>query len=502
MVKRTYFCYLIIFLFWGCKDLLDDPNNERLGISIEKELLISPIWKVEYSNDDQTTTTAFQGSFIEFNEDNTLNIITNDRDVFNAEWALSSNNDLLVIQSDGKIPSPFNEIENEWVIREADDVFIRMEEQNPTGGDEAFSFFSANTRELPQVCDQVGAIVSSKDWHVQIATLNNENVTAEFEAFTFDFNATGKVVVKSDTMGNFEGYWNAGIRCDEMLFQFDTSLPIGKIDEISWQVAHLTDQSIRLTYVQDLSIWELLLSTKTANLTDFCESTQLNISNKWKLEEFLVGNSDISNVFEDFSFEFMEDSTFFMSDGQNDFVGNWLLLSNCEIVNIDYEGNELFQFFSENWKIVLLTSDHLQLSTEINNTQKSLSFHRPMLPPPGGGVIVTCQQLQEVLIEENRWKIVSLKVNDEDNSSISQIVDVTFDQKGNAVFVLDEDLLVIGSYTLSPDCLELRIIIESEDARAKQLAKNWSITEFSQDRIAFSISDPQQNATMIIELEL
>ncbi|MDN5211322.1 hypothetical protein QQ020_04645 [Fulvivirgaceae bacterium BMA12] len=488
-MKNFLIICLLSSILLSCNDILEDPDLVRTGITIDPELMASSIWKVAYTNSDpQNGFTDFQGAFLEFNTDNTFDLVNSDHELFTGEWALSQERDLLVIRSDGKIQAPFDEIENEWVILIAEDNHIRIQERDPQGSEE-INFTTASNDEIPNMCEGITNLIKKKEWRIQRFVMAGDDITSWYSNFEFVFDTENKAVATNGP-NTFDGSWQPGIRCDKFQLGFDH---IGALNPIShlWRLSYFTENTISLTLTKESFTWEMILVTGQNLADNLCDKAQSIVkAGSWKVSKFVTGNDNYSNDFQDFLFRFNSNGQLVAATENTEFIGDWSLVNGCKNMPLNIRGNDFLEKISEDWKLVLVSESLINLITETENRKKEIQFTK--LPEPTD----LCDSLIKQFDKEQSWHVSLYQVNNEDLSDQLKGIAIAFNKDGTLTLT-NGDLKINGDWNIKENCEKVEIKVQGGGI-VNKIAGEWYISEVTEKKIILVY----ESETESIELQL
>ena len=489
-MKNLVFIFLLLWLFPSCNEILEDPDDVRVGIVIDEGLMTSQIWEVEYfSNGPQSPSIGFQEVFFEFNTGNTFDLINGGSRVFTGQWALSNEKDLLVIRSDGKIPAPYSEVENEWVILNADSNNIRILERNPKGAEE-LDFSPAHAREIPNVCEDITNMMGGKEWHIQ-ELLTGGNVGAQdYESFEFAFE-TGSIAIAKAGAVELEGSWNTGISCNKFHFGFDQYAELKGISGL-WQLSYFTENTIKLVMDKGQQNWEMKLVAGPNFSNNLCDEARSVIKGgSWTISKFVAGNDSYDSGFSQYLFQFKEEGKLLAFSNDAEFTGTWSLFGGCEKMSFDIDEDTVLDKINGEWQLVLVSSELIKLIAEAENNKKEVQFSRD---PSSIGL---CDLLDGLFDQGHTWHVSSYKVNKEDLTGKLKGINILFGANG-ALTINSDDVKTSGAWEMGEECKKIEIeVVEGNDV-VNNLALDWYISEASKEQITLVY----EGETELIELQL
>lgn len=486
--KILYLIIPLLFLIaFSCNDL-EEPGD-ILGLAIEVEIIIAQTWNVEYLSNDDASTNNFQDAYIEFNIDNTYDLISKENNIYSGEWALSTTKDLLVIQSDGKIPPPYNEIENEWIFISVGNDQISIRERDTKGGEEVL-LRSPNIADLPRVCEDLTGLIKDKSWRVDRLVAANEDLTAQFEGFEFNFDSQQEVNAKNGDQG-YVGNWNAGIRCNKFHIDFGD---ITELEEISslWYLSYFSESVIKLVISRGSRNWELKLVNGENPADNFCDEAAAMITEDgWKVDKFLVGNDDLSSTLAKYQFEFADDGQLIVANSSEKFEGNWSLSNNCEDISITINNTVLAGFLNEDWQLLLISSGLMKLVSERENIRREISFSREIKDPDP---VKQCDTMARIAEKELTWEVTKYQVNETDAVADLAAVTLKFLPDGLLIITVGDDRIE-GSWNMKEDCKKIELKAQG-NSLIEKIAMEWYLTAVSLEKMIFVYEGNNQRIEM------
>ena len=477
-MKNLLLILLLTYIFSSCDSILEDPDNVRVGGTIEKELLTSQIWRTQYFNSEpRNGVPPFQESFMELNTDNTFDLINSEREIFTGQWALSTGNDLLVFRSDGKIPQPYSEIENEWVILNAEEDNIRIQERDANGTEE-FDFSIAPDQEIPNVCEEVTKLIQDKQWRIQHLVVANSVKTSEYDDFEFTFDAFSGAVATTGSV-SLEGSWNAGIRCNKFHFGFYRNTELAEISGL-WQLSYFTESAIQLVMTRQGLNYEMKLISRQNAVNDLCqEAASTMMGGNWAISKFLSGNDDYKNDFAGYFFRFYHEGQLLAFNNNEELTGNWSLVNGCRQMPVSFETGNVLDRLNGSWQLVLISNESIKLTAQDDNVKREIQFTRD----PAS--LDMCDKLDKMYEDDLTWHVSYYKANNENLTERMTGVSMRF-SKDNTLIINDGDTRTNGSWELKDECEVVTIRADRSDIGSEivgRLTLEWRITEAGEEKI-------------------
>lgn len=367
LIMRHNIFILFIFLFLSscANDENESFNPPELPVD---EQLTSQIWKVNYFNDGSQNQGDFDNSYIEFNTDNTFDLLDKNNNIYSGKWAIDGS--LLVIQSDGLITGPKNSIEGEWLITQSFDNIIQIKERD---GTDEFSFAKPDQQQLPSICNDTDALITGQNWVVKKFTKNGSNILSE--NIVFDFSKDNSF----ETTNGAKGVWTNGIRCSKLQLDFGTAN-----SELTkpWNIQYLSENNIKLKYVTNRLDWSLELAKNIGTDTlEFAQNScseinQVLDSSQWVLSTVKIGNQINTAKYAAYTYTFNRNNTMSALAANEKIVGSWGLSNDCDNIQITFSDNATAEILNGNWRLFFVSERKLKLLSTVDNTLKEIHFSK------------------------------------------------------------------------------------------------------------------------------
>ncbi len=467
------FFVMLVLAFASCSDL-EGPVDDIQGLVIEEEKIVSRTWEIEYFGNGPSTPTGFQNAFMALNDDNTFDIINADKEIFSGEWALSNAKDLLVIQSDGKIPAPYDEIENEWVFTLIENDQILLRERDGQGGEEIRLNTPLNS-DIPRVCENLVSLVVEKSWKIERILAANVDRTSNLEGYEFSFTSAEEVVIKNQD-NRFVGKWDGGIRCDKLNLDFGS---VAALNDISgfWVLNYITENEIKLERNAAGELWEIKLAFNKAPSSDFCQEVEeIIVKGAWKVDKFLIGNENLSTSINEFKVEFASQGNLILHSDDRKTEGSWSLSSNCEMLPVRIDDPAFTNLLSENWRILVVTKTLLTLVSENDNVKKEIKLSRE-----SSQQVDSCIYLQQAAEKMLFWGVEKYVFDDTDKTESFQDMSFQF-LADNKFLVHHENEIIESTWAMQDECKKIEID-GGQSTVAEQISYSWYLTKISLEKM-------------------
>ncbi len=367
-MKYNIYIPLVLLFLASCSAKRDEAF-EPPQVPTEEQL-VSQIWKVNYFSDGTQNEAAFENSYIEFNTDNTFDLLDENNNIYSGKWAIDGS--LLVIQSDGLIIAPKNAIEGEWIITQSFDDVIQIKERD---GIDEFSFAKPTQQQLPNACTDTDAIIAHKKWIVKEFTKNGSTIPSENNV-TFTFSKDHNFA----TSNGSKGLWSNGIRCSKLQLDFGTTK---NAFAKAWSIQYLSDHSIKLKYATNSTDWSMELKRDTVANTDFpayqtiCSEIDSVLTKKqWVLSMVRTGNQINTAKFSNYTYSFNDNNTLSVLMANEKIVGSWKLSDACDNIQITFSDKATADILNGNWRLFFVSERKLKLLSTVDNTIKEVHFSK------------------------------------------------------------------------------------------------------------------------------
>ena len=290
----TLFTFIILLLFIGLTSCFQTGDEERPGLKVSTDLILTKVWEVVLFEDDgQDKTSIFQNVFLEF-QPNFVFKITKECEIVEGEWILSSDSSLLVIRIPGS-QEPMSQLEDEWVITLLTDSEMHFIEQDDKG-DEEFHLQVAPLQSLScQSCDNLTKILTDSIWSITMLTGGANDVTQEAKGSYLDFQENGQVVLHVEDE-ELVGWWVITDNCHTLKIQWQDDQMLPELYyrlENTWFIQQTDDQFI--TFENESTDGELHIAKGHIPRCADLQSTMLNTS--WSIDYMVINNDNVSGNF-------------------------------------------------------------------------------------------------------------------------------------------------------------------------------------------------------------
>ncbi len=365
MRHKIFILFLFLFLSSCANDEEESFNPPELPVD---EQLTSQVWKVNYFNDGSQNQGDFDNSYIEFNTDNTFDLLDENNNIYSGKWAIDGS--LLVIQSDGLITTPKNSIEGEWLVTQSFDNIIQIKERD---GTDEFSFAKPDQQQLPSICNDTDALISGQNWIVKKFTKNGSNILSE--NIVLDFSKDNSFEMTSGT----KGVWTNGIRCSKL--QLDFGSANSELTKL-WNIQYLSKNTIKLKYTTNRLDWSLELVRNIG--LDTLEFTQISCteinqvldSSQWVISTVKIGNQINTAKYAAYTYVFNKNNTISVLATNEKIVGNWGLSNDCDKIQITFSDNASAEILNGNWRLFFVSERKIKLLSTADNTLKEIHFSK------------------------------------------------------------------------------------------------------------------------------
>jgi hypothetical protein len=352
----------VIKIIFPVTVILADHSEITISNADEMEVLINLCEDDGYDDDIECIDFVYPFTISVFDSENQLSdaiTIEDDKDLhnffaeFDEDELASINFPITVVLSNGEEFIVTNNEELEELIDSAIDACDEDDDNDHNDDD-------VDDSKLKQVLIE-GVWVIDYFFH-------GEEKTTIFKGYIFDFLENGIVEASLEDKG-YRGEWstNGDDGTLELELFFGDNFPLGVISE-DWDLIEFNETIIKLMYIGDSNTSKRLLTFKRPKNDvdpDKPSLSEVLIEGQWLVAKFQVRGDDITNEFEGFSLDFIENGTVVAAKNNDEVEGTWF-------INNDKGDNILFDFgdvvplneFNEDWEVE---------SVE----EKRVEFHRP-----------------------------------------------------------------------------------------------------------------------------
>ncbi len=219
-------------------------NNETVNNFIED--FTNGVWYVtlfEDNGDDETSDyNGFEFSF----QTNGMATGVNGNTTIEGFWTVQEMNGTLNVIfnfSNSGSGSPLGELNDDWIVLEASDVIIRLQDEDSGGDSDKLTFErEPNGGNSPNPQELID-IMTSGTWFVSSYIDDGDDETNDYVGYNYTFmnNNTVQATNGSQTVN---GLWVVTVAGDELNFEFDMNRPINGTDDDEYKVLQFNDTSV------------------------------------------------------------------------------------------------------------------------------------------------------------------------------------------------------------------------------------------------------------------
>jgi len=486
MKKILYSHFILIaLLFIGFTSCVQLGDEERPGMRVSADLILTKVWKVTHFEDNgQDRTTLFQNVFLEFRV-NSIFKITSACEIVEGEWILSSDSTLLVIRIPG-ISEPLSQLEDEWVVTWLTDSEMHIIEQDDKG-DEEFHFQVAPLQSLScQSCDNITNVLTDSVWSITKLTGGANDVTNETRGSYLDFKENGMVVLHVDDE-ELIGFWAITDNCQTLVIQWDSELMLSdqyRRLENNWFIQQ-TDHKF-IAFENESGDASLQITKGRIPQCAEIQSSLLNTS--WFIDFMAINNDDVSDNFIGTGLTFLENNQLATEVSVGPAVlGEWVPNEDCDHLILNIPVGQLKEL-SREWIIIDIKDEIITLVYEEGTLRMEL--HLKMGKPE---LTTKCMELINYLVQ-SEWTVKNYSEN-------GQVDDTRFDgyyfqfEEGGKLTTWNSDNNITGSWYPTNDCEYIVIKIDTNSVMGP-LAEKWKIENYVDNSISLVYDKMSKKRTL------
>jgi hypothetical protein len=481
----TLFTFIILLIFIGLTSCFQTGDEERPGLKVSTDLILTKVWEVVYFEDDgQDKTSTFQNVFLEFRP-NFIFKITKECEIVEGEWILSSDSTLLVI----RIPDsqePMSQLEDEWVITLLTDTEMHFIEQDDKG-DEEFHLQVAPLQSLScQSCDNLTKILTDSIWSITMLTGGANDVTMEAKGSYLDFQENGQVVLHVEDE-ELVGWWVITDNCHTLKIQWQDDQMLPELYyrlENTWFIQQTDDQFI--TFENETTDGELHITKGHIPRCADLQSTILNTS--WSIDYMVINNDNVSDNFIGTGLTFLENDQLATAVVVGPAVlGGWMFLGNCDRLKLDIQAGQLKEL-SREWIITDIRDEKITMVYEEGTLRMELHLKK-------GKPILTAKCIELIdYIVQSKWSVKSYSENDQDNDPRFDGYYFQFKEDGNLI-TWNSDQEIAGRWYPIHNCDYIIIEIDRNSLMGP-LVGEWKIENYNDNGITLVYEEMSKKRTL------
>ncbi|MDN5200150.1 hypothetical protein QQ008_02225 [Fulvivirgaceae bacterium BMA10] len=472
---KGYLIIVVVLILFSCGD---DPINDRFGLAVEEEILVSNVWKVGTFQDGSTNSAAVYNSvFIQFNDNNTFDLINEARNVYGGEWALTENNSLLVIRNHETTPDIYKDIGDEWVVAKINDQELRIIERDGDGQEE-FTFLPATQIELSGICTALQKRFVDSLWTISYFSNNGADLTNSLRNYTFDFDDSGVLRAFNNNVADI-GSWVTGIRCGKLRINLKNSSDLKPLST-KWKVIYSSPQLIKLVSERAEKNMEVHFSTQNAILLtddEIClRSNEIIKNGYWRASKYIEGYDRPTVPFAGFILKFDRNDELIAISNTKKIVGEWNFIETCNKIAIHFSDTSLKEISGTTWHLTHLSDSLITLLVEDDIERREIHLVKQTDPQE------KCNFLKQFLNDNFSWKVTKFDENGDlltEEFSSSKIAFAS----DNSLKILSGNNVILGEWVLNDDCEAITISISEDQVSFSRLNAFWHITEFSEEQL-------------------
>ncbi len=219
-------------------------NNETVNNFIED--FTNGVWYVTLFEDDGDDETSDYNGFEFSFQTNGMATGVNGNTTIEGFWTVQEMNGTLNVIfnfSNSGSGSPLGELNDDWIVLEASDVIIRLQDEDSGGDSDKLTFErEPNGSNSPNPQELID-IMTSGTWFVSSYIDDGDDETNDYVGYNYTFmnNNTVQATNGSQTVN---GLWVVTVAGDELNFEFDMDSPINGTDDDEYKVLQFNDTSV------------------------------------------------------------------------------------------------------------------------------------------------------------------------------------------------------------------------------------------------------------------
>ncbi len=237
----------------------DDVDNSELV-----KVIIDGNWIISYFFNDNDSINDFAGYVFTFFEDGSAEA-KKGMSIIKGNWYGNGDDGKLKLELDFGEKSPFDELQEDWVLIEFDGTIIKLMDKSGEHDSESYLTFVRPTGdEGGDEAPAIAKVMVDGLWIVANYIDSGDDETARFNGFELDFSADSTVTAtKSDDVlpGNWSTIIDDGV--DKLVLDFGEHMPFNKLND-DWDIVDVKDARIELKDVSggDGTVDKLVLEKK------------------------------------------------------------------------------------------------------------------------------------------------------------------------------------------------------------------------------------------------
>ncbi|WP_222983408.1 hypothetical protein [Flagellimonas meishanensis] len=207
------------------------------------QVLTTGDWYVTNYFDDVDETALFDGMVFNFADDGSATA-NNAGTITNGTWATGSGDETdLELNLNFGMNVPFDELMEDWDVLEATNDIIRLKDISGGDGTTDFLTFERNPSSNGNGGVDLSTIIVDGTWTISSYLDDGIDETANFSAFTFNFDGSGTVVADNGSITN--GTWSVQNGDNKFVLDFGAAMPLDEFND-DWDVISVTDTQLEL----------------------------------------------------------------------------------------------------------------------------------------------------------------------------------------------------------------------------------------------------------------
>ncbi len=326
--------------------------------------LTTGVWYVTYYFDDYDQTDNYQGYQFSFNTDGS-STASNGTNTVNGSWEYDNDENIPEFELDFGDDDPFDELDEDWEIIEADSEIIKLRDVSGDGSVNYLTFErNPNTTGSNEELNNLIQHLTTDSWFVNLMDDGGEDKTCNFVTYEFSFDSNG-IAQAVSTSNTVTGYWTAQMNDGqlEVILNFDTGGSNEVFDNLNddWEVLVSSNTAINLRDVSEGSGETDYLNFKRSPYTG-CGGggdTAADVENilqdgQWFVAGYLDEGYDETSDYAGYTITFNSGGSVTATNGTNTNYGTWSVAGTTGSLELllDFGTDEPFEDLNEEWDII------------------------------------------------------------------------------------------------------------------------------------------------------
>ena len=493
MMRRllwSIFVLVSLLIFIGLTSCIDGGDQERPGMAIDTELLVSKIWSVTFFGDNgQDETSQFSDVYLQFLPNLRLAIIQG-CETWEGEWIISPDSTLLVIRMPDNTPPPLDQLEDEWIITKLTDNNLIIIEQDDKG-DEEFHMQTAPLRALSCVdCSDFTNVLTDSVWSVTVFENSQVTQADALKGFYLQFFPDGTFVASSDSY-EASGEWAVTDNCQKLVLEWtNDALTENVLVNLAreWIILEYDMQVISVESDDEAGFRMVMKKGRFPN----CDELTTSLHNtSWFISKFTINGDVVTPQFTGTGLTFLPNNQLATEVIIGPAVlGGWLLAGECDILILDIQAGILTEL-SREWTIMEINDQVIKLVYEENTLRMVMHLTRgnPAIP-------TACVSIINAFTNKS-WTVASFLDNGTEDTEKFEGYHFNFNLDGSLLINNPNNDDVTGSWSLIRGCQVISLDI-GNSGPFDEINHQWYIESYNDYEIVLVYSNNDKNQELVL----